>query len=627
MSLPALPEENRELSPHTGYTRHHWEAAADGLLGAAWQWATPRGALLDLPGRPSVSGVRSDGLEGYARTFLAAAFRVAGAEGEDPHGWLDRYAQGLSAGTRTPGREDAESWPAILDYHVQGQPMVESASVALGLRLTRPWLWDQLDGDTQDRAVRWLRGALRHLPRPNNWYLFPYTVAGFLESVGRGDAETARARERAMALLESWYCGQGWYADGDGRSFDHYNGWALHLYPMLDAQLASNRDQLQRHGARLEEFLASYGLLFGANGAPIHFGRSLTYRFAAGAAVALGAVTGHTPFTPGTSRRLLSGSLRYFLDHGSVGDDGLLSLGWHGPHEATLQPYSGPASPYWASKAFVGLLAPAAHPLWTATEQPAPSESRDQVLALPAAGLLAQSTSADGIVRLHNHGSCRAGPHVADAGVLEDPLYARHAYSTRTGPTASGNTADNHLAVEVGGVRSVRGRIDPLGAGAGEGWGWAASRHTPAFPSGPPLVPGLRVESVIVARGRHELRVHRVIGAPHGARVTQTGWATAPGGDLRSALHALHGWTGQDEQRAPQGTAFTRWALVPRLTAEAEGTALYAALATLTAELEPAPLAEVATVVKATARSVEVRWADDGTTTRTVFGPLSVEHS
>lgn len=119
--------------------------------------------------------------------------------------------------------------------------MVESASVAIGLRLTRPWLWDRLDPGVRDRAEEWLRGSLRHTPAPNNWYLFPYSVAGFLESVGRGDAETARARERALDLLEGWYRGQGWYADGDSRAFDHYNGWALHLYPVLDAHLAAWR--------------------------------------------------------------------------------------------------------------------------------------------------------------------------------------------------------------------------------------------------------------------------------------------------------------------------------------------------------------------------------------------------
>ncbi len=640
-----LPPEDRESSPYTGWTRAHWEAVADGLLHAAWRYATPRGAMLDLPGRPSRSGVRSDGLEGYARTFLAAAFRVAGAGGEDPHGWLQRYAGGLAAGTRTPGREDAESWPPVRDHTVMGQPMVESASVALGLRLTRTWLWDRLDPGVQDRAAEWLRGSLRHVPAPNNWYLFPLTVAGFLESAGRGDRETWLALERGTELLDGWYAGDGWYSDGDGRAFDHYNGWALHLYPLLHAHLAQDTAQSARHGARLRTFLESYALLFDGNGAPLHFGRSLTYRFAANAAVALGALTGHTPLAPGASRRLLSGSLRYFLDRGALTEDGLLSLGWHGVHEATLQDYSGPASPYWASKGLLPLLLPASDPVWTAREEAAPSEGPDRALALPAAGLLIQSTGRDGLVRLHNHGSDHVPAHEGESALAEDPLYARLAYSTRTGPTARGNVPDNHFAVELpdprdplgGSTRSARLRIRPLGAEAAPDgtWGWAASSHSPVFASGGPMVPGMSVQSVTYVRGPFELRVHRVTGAPPGARVRLTGWATPPQQDgpsgeepVTGRLHGLHGWSGTGRPstlRAPQGTAFTRWALVPSLTGDVRGTALFAALASLAPGGASAPedpaLEAAADLVSAGRDSLEVRWASDGARTRITFTP------
>ncbi|MET1072898.1 MAG: DUF2264 domain-containing protein [Umezawaea sp.] len=590
-----LPSEDRDLSPHTGYTRAHWEATADGLLAAAWRWASPRGARLDLPGRPSAAGAVSDGLEGYARTFLAAAFRGAG--GGDPRDWLGRYAEGLAAGV---DRGD-EGWPPILDG---GQPMVESASVALGLRLTRPWLWDRLDDGVRDRAEEWLRGALRHRPWPNNWYLFPFTVAGFLESVGRGDAETDRARTRALELLETWYRGQGWYSDGDGRAFDHYNGWALHLYPVLDNHLAGVGTP---HDHRLREHLESFSRLFGGDGAPLHFGRSLTYRFAAASAVGLGAVTGHTPLAPGASRRLLSGSLRYFLDRGAVDANGLLTLGWHGPHEPTLQPYSGPASPYWASKAFVCLLAPADHPLWTATEESAPSEGPSRVFSASAPGFLVQS--ADGVVRLHNHGSDHVRPQEAESATDDDLHYGRFAYSTRTGPGSE--VADNHFAVVVDGARSARRRIHPLGAHHGDGWGWAASWHRPAFAPGPPPVPGLRVDSVTVAVGPHELRVHRVVGAPPDALVEQTGWAATG-----SALHPLHGWTDQDV--VTTSTAFTEEAHVPRLTSLARGTSVHAALASID------PTTERPTA-RATGTGIEVDWTD-GARTTVVFDPLDVRH-
>ncbi|GAA2263184.1 DUF2264 domain-containing protein [Streptomyces atrovirens] len=630
MSIPfELPADDHDVSPRTGYTRAHWEAVADGLLATAWRWSTPGCALLDLPGRPSRSGVRSDGLEGYARTFLAAAFRVAGSGGDDPHGLLERYANGLAAGTRTPGRDDTESWPLILDHDVQGQPMVESASVALGLRLTAPWLWKHLDPGVQERAEEWLRGALRHTPAPNNWYLFPYTVAGFLESVGRGDAETAAARQRALELLEGWYRGDGWYADGDGRAFDHYNGWALHLYPVLDAHLAGDGEASALHGERLRAHLEGYALMFGADGAPLHFGRSLTYRFAASAAVALGAVTGHTPLTPGASRRIASGSLRHFLDRGALTADGLLGSGWYGPHEASLQSYSGPASPYWASKAFVALLAPAGHAFWTAREEPAPVEESDRVLALPAPGLLVQATRADGIVRLHNHGSDHVRPHEGETADGDDPHYGRQAYSTRTGPTAPGNVADNHLSVETGGRSSVRRRVHPLGAGHGDGWGWAASWHRPVFAGGPPMVPGLRVESVTVAHGRHELRVHRVVGAPEGSRLTHTGWATGPEEPLTSALYGLHGWDDPSPGlvRAPQGTAWTRWARVPRLTGGCAGTSVHIALASLTADADAAPLAEAVEEVRVDDGTVEVVWAGGAARTRITFETVEVRHT
>ncbi|SBT89498.1 hypothetical protein GA0115233_1009146 [Streptomyces sp. DI166] len=201
---PRLPDPDPALSPYTGFTRAHWQAVADGLLTAAWRWATPGRALLDLPGRPSASGTRSDGLEGYARTFLAAAFRVAGADGADPHGWLGRYADGLAAGTRTPGRDDEESWPLIRDIHVQGQPMVESASVALGLQLTRPWLWDRLDPEVQDRAERWLRDALRHTPPPTTGTCSPSPSP---PSWSRSAGATRRPHAPASADWNCWRAG------------------------------------------------------------------------------------------------------------------------------------------------------------------------------------------------------------------------------------------------------------------------------------------------------------------------------------------------------------------------------------------------------------------------------------
>jgi hypothetical protein len=540
-----LPPDDRELSPRTGYARAHWETAADALLAAVEPYATEDRALYHLPGtHTSWSGRLSDGLEGYARTLLLAAFRRDETA-------LERYADGLAAGV-------AGVWPRIED---RGQPLVEAASIALALRLTRPLLWDRLDEPVRQRAAAWLADALTAEPWPCNWELFPVTVGGFLQEIGHEPDASRKAIDRGLSRIEDWYVGEGWYTDGDGRKFDYYNGWAMHLYPVLHAWLADDTRLLDLYGSRLERHLADYARLFGADGAPMHQGRSLTYRFATTAPLWLGALTGRTPLAPGETRRLASGALRHFLDRGAVDDHGLLTLGWHGPNEAVLQGYSGPASPYWASKGFLGLLLPPDHEVWTAVEEPGPAERTDATTAIAPANWLLQSTSSDGVVRLHNHGS---------EDVRYDPYYTRLAYSTVTEPSSS---YDN--SVILGGDAS-RTEIVPLGVGEG----WVASRHTAAERA--------QVVTLVVAEGAVEVRAHLVVGAAAGTSVRVTGWSAEDG--LEAELVSLHG-------------------LLDGEGVVGDGPALFVALVRLTAEPDPRPLAELVSVEVDGDHGVSVHWA------------------
>ncbi|MFK4102070.1 DUF2264 domain-containing protein [Streptomyces sp. NPDC019531] len=540
-----LPPDDRILSPHTGYTRAHWEAAADSLLAAVAPYATEDHALYHFPGdRQSWSGRLSDGLEGYARTLLLAAFRRDETA-------LQRYAEGLAAGV-------SGVWPRIED---RGQPLVEAASIALALRLTRELLWDRLDDAVRQRAAAWLGDALTAEAWPCNWELFPVTVAGFLSSVGHRPDASRKAIDRGLERIEKWYVGEGWYTDGDGRKFDYYNGWAMHLYPVLHAWLAQDDRLTALYGDRLSRHLDDYARLFGADGAPMHQGRSLTYRFATTAPLWLGALTGHTPLPPGETRRLASGALKYFLDRDAVDANGLLTLGWHGPNPTVLQGYSGPASPYWASKGFLGLLLPADHEVWTAVEEPGPAERSDAVTPITSPNWLLQSTSSDGLVRLHNHGS---------EDVRYDPYYTRLAYSTVTEPSPS---YDNSLI--VGGDPSRTG-IEPLGVGEG----WAASRHTAAG--------GARVCGVVLARGAVEVRVFLVSGAEPGTSVRVTGWAARDG--VRAELLPALGLDGE----------------LGGVTAD--GDTLFVALARLTGAADAVPLGETVTVRAEAAGELTVLW-------------------
>lgn len=193
--------------------------------------------------------------------------------------------------------------------------------------------------------------------------------------------------------------------------------------------------------------------------------------------------------------------------------------------------------------------------------------------------------------------------HSAEAGE-DDPGYARQAYSTRTGPTTGETPADNHFALVVEGRTTHRGAAVPAGTGPG----WAASRHTPH--------PGVRVLSATLAHGRAEVRAHLVLGAPEGTPVRQTGWATTPGGPS-AQLHPVHGYPADGEAvelrtgETLQGPGSRTLALHGVTDGPA---ALFVALASLTAEPDPAPVAELANV-RVTGRTLRVTWRN-GTTAR-----------
>ncbi|MFB4270624.1 DUF2264 domain-containing protein [Nonomuraea sp. GTA35] len=580
----SMPEE---------HSREHWEAMADHLLAAVLPYATDGLAQYRLPGRASRSGPVSDGLEGYARTFMLAAFRIAGAGGDVPPGLLERYASGLTAGT-DPAHPYA--WPALTDM---SQQLVEAASIALALHETRPWLFDRLSPAQQERVVDWLAGFVGRRTPENNWVLFRVIVEQFLAGVG-GPYEPAEI-SGGLERIEEWYAGDGWYSDGKGKNFDYYCGWALHLYPSLWARMSGDTARRELYAGRLRRFLEQYQHFFAADGGPVHQGRSLTYRFATVAPLWLGALTGASPLPPGRTRRIAGRVLRHFAERGAPDERGLLSLGWYDPFPPIAQSYSGPASPYWASKAFLGLLLPPGHPVWTAPEEPAPVETADRTLSMPAPGWLLHTTSADGVVRLVNHGSDRDRVQPPDGA--PDPYYTKLAYTSHTGPEVGERArgVDNHVTVIApDGTASLRRFIEPLAVSDG----FAAS----AYQDGP-----VRVVTASVVDGAAEIRIHRVT-APAGHQVRDGGHALAapappalrqkdglalaarPDG-LTSAVRALSGFTGTGLVTAAGANAFGHHSATPYAFAASHpgGTALYVSLVRLARSEQdpPAPAVRV----------------------------------
>lgn len=456
--------EDRTLSPLTGWTRDTWALFADELLLTARRFGTPLHGGIRFPGAEGGYGARVDALEGFARTFLAAGFRIAGEAGRDPLGLIEWYAQGIAAGV-DPASPEHERWIGIDEHH---QAQVEAASIALVLQLTRPWLWDALDSRVQEQLVQYLLPAVDAFYPPINWLWFRIVIMSFLESVGM--AVSRDSLSESLAFTDRFAREDGWYSDGEERSFDHYAGWALHFYPLLWSELFANNPEAPRrrpaYVAQAARFLPEALALIGADGSPLIQGRSLVYRFAAAAPLWSAARAGAAENAQlGMIRRAASGMARHFVKAGAPDAQGVLNLGWHGAWPRLAQSYSGPGSPYWASKGLLGLSLPADHPVWTMVEQPLPVELADQAFIAHSPGWLVTSRAHDGVIHVVNHGTDHSVP---GSGLRDSPLYARLGYSSATSPLLAGQGLtdpidESVVLVDEFGRASSRTGFDKMG--------------------------------------------------------------------------------------------------------------------------------------------------------------------
>ncbi|WP_425955482.1 DUF2264 domain-containing protein [Xylanimonas sp. McL0601] len=578
---PDLVPGHPEPAADGAATRARLAALADRMLAAVRPHASPGHGRITLPGPEGGYGRAIDGLEGFARTFLLGGFRLAGERGADPDNLAEWYARGIAAGV-DPDAPDR--WVRMSEH---GQAKVEAASLALVLDLTRPWIWDRLDAVTQERTVTYLAECIGDTTYPrNNWVWFRIVVQTFLKSVG--GPWSAQDVADDLAFHDSCYRTDGWFSDGEERAYDHYVGWAMHLYPALWARMAGAEELAapRRAGdrARLDRFLEDAVALVGGDGSPLLQGRSLIYRFAAAAPYWVGAVDEVPSVSPGLLRTAAASVVGHFTDRGVPGTDGLLSTGWHHEWRPLAQDYSGTGSPYWASKGLLGLALPADHPVWTAPAEPLPVQRGDVLRAVRAPGWIVAGTRSDGVVRVINHGTdhAREGDRTGDS-----PLYARLGYSTATSPwldaaswlsPAGGSVALVAMAGELAGQATHRTgmtllatRVDE-GVGADAAVGVAASRATAHWlaPDDAQVHHGsgrhgaatdagtLTVVSLV--RGAWEVRLARVDALADGVtrdgvRLRVSGWPVVDGDGLDSVVAPLA--TGTPADAATTGSSGT----------------------------------------------------------------------
>jgi len=651
-NYPGPPDAASPPPRHAAeWTRQDLVDLADRMLAAVRPYASPGHARITLPGPEGGYGRAVDGLEGFARTFLLAGFRIVGARGAGLDELADWYAAGIAAGTDPAS---PERW-VRLDEHPQAK--VEAASIALILDLTRPWIWDRLKPAVQDRVIEYLSPAVGDPTYPPiNWVWFRLVVQTFLRSVGGPWSADEMAED--LATHDTFARADGWMSDGSTRAYDHYVGWALHLYPTLWARMSGAADlaaaRRDRDVAMLDRFLRDAVALVGADGSPLLQGRSLIYRFAAAAPFWAGALAGVPSVPPGQLRQAALAVVRHFVRRGAPDERGLLTLGWHAPWPRLAQSYSGPGSPYWASKGMLGIALPPDHPVWTAPAEPLPVQTADTLRAVRAPGWLVAGTQADGIVRVVNHGTDHAdeGSRLADS-----PFYARLGYSTATSPVLDDSGWDSPVDQSVvlvdgagrsthrSGMRTLAVRVD------GEGETRVGVAASTALAHWVDVDPGQRdygagrtgrfrpaghLTVVSLVRGAWEVRLVRLDDLADGTteadlRLRVGGWpvagdgadnvlagsATATGAGLTSRLVSLRGGGVAGVTRVEDGSPLGRPVRVPWLDHPASVGAWLVALVELTGASQTGrPPAQVGLDIAGRGLWVRIGWPD-GLHTRT----------
>lgn len=269
--------------------------AAIALTKPLHQYFSPGRASIRLP---SSTGAHFDEgaarLEGFARPLWVISVLLYSARSEPVHAetvrllaqpWID----GIRTGTNP---HHAEYWGCICNGD---QRMVEAEVISCALLFAPDEFFYSCGEADRANIVSWLRGMNgRDMPL-NNWRWFRvFSNLALVLVAGVPHAEVREEMERDLAVLDSFYIGQGWSADGPwltaeqevaeeresirrrrrdwigcGRQADYYSGsFAIQFSQLLYSKFAADLDpgRTAIYQQRARGYGASFWRYFDANG-------------------------------------------------------------------------------------------------------------------------------------------------------------------------------------------------------------------------------------------------------------------------------------------------------------------------------------------------------------------------
>ncbi len=266
--------------------------------------------------------------------------------------------------------------PDYLEWHREGQPLVDAAYIANSFIRAPKQLWEPLDEVTKQRYIKEFKGLRRVKPPYSNWLLFGAMVETFLLTV---DEEYDAFRiDVAMRKIDEWYVGDGWYSDGPHFAMDYYGSFVIHpmyveIAEVLKQKKFINTKAYEPGLQRMKRYAEILERLISPEGAFPPVGRSITYRLAVFQPLALLAWKYELPETlsNGQVRSAMTAVMkRMFSTKENFNEGGFLQLGFVGHQPGISDYYTNNGSLYLTSLGFLTLGLPASHSFWTDAPQP-----------------------------------------------------------------------------------------------------------------------------------------------------------------------------------------------------------------------------------------------------------------
>lgn len=308
-------------------------------------------------------------LEAFGRTLAGIAPWLELGPDDSPEGKVRAHFIDLSVRSLI-NATDPQS-PDFLNYNRGGQPLVDTAFLALGLLRAPRQLWDKLDAEQQSNVVAALKSSRAIKPGESNWLLFSATVeAALWQFTGECDLKPI---EYAVQRHEQWYAGDGTYGDGAEYHWDYYNSYVIQ--PMLLEVLRVCAEKKNPLGelrpkilARAQRYAVVQERMISPEGTFPVIGRSSAYRFGAFHLLSDVALLHELPseLEPAAVRCGLTAVVRRMMEApGTFDANGWLQVGAVGHQPSIREGYISTGSLYLCLTGLVDLGLPADDPFWT----------------------------------------------------------------------------------------------------------------------------------------------------------------------------------------------------------------------------------------------------------------------